>query len=299
MSLTIMIDNCLCQVSDAAVHDQMTVFNNEVGGLAGTTGANSPFSNIQFKLVTEDQQGNPTTGINRYVNDEWYRDILPFTGPDWVNSVPWNTSHYLNIMTSSAQGLLGYVNFLPNSRPDLVGNPADILMLNNKVVGRKSDTTGFPGVYDMGRAPIHELSHWLGLLHPFQGGYCPTAANGTCWQNQDLICETPPQDAPYVGCPAANASLINNCSTVPTPKNFMDFWDDVCMDRYTPQQVARMRCTLVNYRPDLLKTLTLPKPKKNNPSTGAAFGASVPMISSQLLVGLALLVVSVAGHLMN
>ena len=31
----------------------------------------------------------------------------------------------------------------------------------------------------------------------------------------------------------------------------MDYADDICMEKFTPDQVNRMRCTLEHYRPDL------------------------------------------------
>jgi hypothetical protein len=96
--------------------------------------------------------------------------------------------------------------------------------------------------YDQGRTLTHEVGHYLGLFHTFEGG-CSTSA---CHTTGDRICDTASEANPEFGCPAGAVS----CSSTPDPiHNYMDYTDDTCMTNFTQEQTRRMRCTLQSYRP--------------------------------------------------
>lgn len=225
-------------VSDALVHSQIAVLNEDFRALAGTPGSGGVDSKIEFFLATVDPSGNPTTGIQRYCNTTWYQD----SGSYWLSSA-WDPTRYVNIYTHSAGGSRGYVPFLPADPSAAVGQPQDRMVINWLAFGRVGPVVP----YHTGRTVTHEMGHYLGLFHTYYAG-CGTASAPACYTTGDRICDTPPNATSHKGCPAG----LTGCGGVPVPvQNYMELTDDTCMTGFSAEQVQRMRCTLATYRPDL------------------------------------------------
>ncbi|GII56358.1 zinc metalloprotease [Planotetraspora thailandica] len=84
--------------------------------------------------------------------------------------------------------------------------------------------------FDKGYTAVHEIGHWLGLLHTFENGCTPPG---------DAVDDTPPESMPTTGCPPRKDSC-------PLPEedpihNFMDYAQDRCMTHFTAGQALRMR----------------------------------------------------------
>lgn len=96
----------------------------------------------------------------------------------------------LNIYTvgftgGQGQGLLGYSTF-PSS---YAGDPKD----DGVVIHYATVPGGTYNEYNQGKTLTHELGHWLGLYHNFQGDSCTGPG--------DYVDDTPPQLTPSIGCP--------------------------------------------------------------------------------------------------
>ena len=221
-------------ISPALVQSQIDILNEDFQAIPGTNGEPGTDGKIRFHLATEDPNGNATTGITYSNNNTWFND-----SGNYYDSLAWDTHRYLNIYTNQASGALGYVPDLPQSG-NLVGSNRDRVVCLWSAFGRNAPI-GPP--YNQGRTATHEVGHYLGLFHTFSGG----CGGGNCYTSGDRVCDTNPEANPRFGCPG-NAQSCNS----PDPyHNYMDYSDDLCMNQFTEEQVNRMRCVLVHWRPDL------------------------------------------------
>ncbi len=221
-------------ISEAMVHSQITILNEDFLALPGTNGGNGTDIQIEFFLATEDPNGNPTNGITYSNNDTWFND-----GGNYWDSLAWDTNRYLNIYTNTASGALGYVPDLPQG--GIAGSNEDRVVILWSSFGLEGPI-GPP--FDKGRTTTHEVGHYLGLDHTFADFTCPSETG--CYANGDLICDTNPQNAPTQGCTNANG-----CASPDAIHNYLDYSDDLCMEEFTPAQALRMRCSIEHYRGDL------------------------------------------------
>ncbi len=144
-------------------------------------------------------------------------------------------------------GIAGYSN-LPNTSYDLDG-----VVINYRYFGdnASSATYNLNPNYQQGKVLVHEVGHYLGLRHTFEGGCHDTSGlNGQTLGDQ--VADTPPVNAANFGCPTGVDSCIEAVNNQPDDiSNYMDYTYDACKNHFTLGQRNRMLYHLINYRSGL------------------------------------------------
>jgi len=183
-------------------------------------------SGVQFKHVWTDYTYNPT----------WFNSVGPSSSYQTAmkKKLRKGGKAALNVYSvgfkqGSGQGLLGYATF-----PFSVKNLQDdgVILLWSSLPGGSSTN------YNLGRTLTHEVGHWTGLYHTFQGG---------CSGSGDLVADTPAEASPAFGCPVGRDSCPAVAGKDPI-RNYMDYTYDACMNQFTRGQWTRSRQQMKIYR---------------------------------------------------
>jgi hypothetical protein len=218
------------QVTDAQVAAQIAELNRDYKG-----------TGYSFRL----------TSVDRSDNNAWYH-MAPGTGTEKKakQALAVDPAHHLNIYTCApGQHLAGW-SYFPWSLPE-------DSFLHGVVVHYGTLPGGYVTRYNLGRTAVHEVGHYLGLLHTFENG---------CDAPGDEVEDTPFEASPAFGC-------LEGRDTCPTAgldpiHNYMDYSDDPCITEFTGGQDARMSAIVPVYRPSLFDATI-------------AFAASQPEIGSE------------------
>jgi hypothetical protein len=187
---------------------------------------NAGFANsgFQFNLVA----------VDRTTNAAWF-NMAPGTEAELQakTALRKGGNDALNVYTTFGGGLLGW-SYFP-SILETSSRPLDgVVVLHSSLPG------GSAAPYNLGDTVTHEVGHWVALYHTF---------DGKCGSTGDYVADTPAERTPAFSCPTGRDTCVGAKATGLDPiENFMDYTDDRCMFRFTPQQSARMQDAWMTYR---------------------------------------------------
>ncbi|MBS1151261.1 MAG: metalloprotease MEP1-like protein [Myxococcaceae bacterium] len=197
-------------ISQQMIDDQLSVLN----------AANAPWG-WTFNLV----------GVDRTTNATWYNNCYGSGEGPMKAALRQGSAADLNIYTCNpSNGILGYATF-PSSYKRAASSDG-VVLLHSSLPG------GSAAPYNLGDTATHEVGHWMGLYHTFQGG---------CNGSGDQVSDTPAEKSAAFGCPAGR-DTCSKASGVDPITNFMDYTDDSCMDRFSTGQDTRMDAQFTTYR---------------------------------------------------
>ena len=253
-------------ITDAQIESQITVLNQDFRRELNTPGYNTNAVGadveIEFCLAQQTPDGCPTNGIDRIdIGQDGFIETSESDAYNKVNALKpstiWNPSLYLNIWTvalKGGSGLLGYAQF-----PD--GNPnTDGVVIDYKYFGSINHDDGtfiLNAPYNEGRTTTHEVGHYLGLYHTFEGG-----CSGEVSTSGDFCADTPAVAEANELCP----ENVDSCPTGDPDmvENYMDYTQDSCMNIFTQDQKTRMQSAVTTSRSDLVSSNACSAPASVN-----------------------------------
>ncbi len=204
-------------LSDAQIQNQIAVLN---AGFSGREGGYS--TGFSFVLAGVQRINDPDAFYKLDMNTTVERRAKAATHVGDAST--------LNVWTTNGPSYLGFATF-PSSyreRPELDGIVLDYNSLKGGAYGRS---------YSLAKTGTHEVGHWLGLYHTFQGA---------CNANGDYVADTPKMSIPTNGCPEGKDTC--DAPGLDPIRNYMDYSFDSCYNQFTSGQGSRMRDQWLYYR---------------------------------------------------
>jgi hypothetical protein len=186
-------------------------------GFAGAQHDSAYPSSFRFQL----------TSFDSTVNRAWYYADVSYAEQRAVSRDMKRALHVggpetLNLYLTRPEMLLGWATF-PQDYSQQPRQDGVVVSIGSLAGG---DISG----YNLGDTVTHEVGHWMGLYHTFQGG---------CSLRNDRVRDTAPEASPNFGCPARRDTCTDDTLLDPV-HNFMDYSRDGCMYGFTAGQDVRM-----------------------------------------------------------
>ncbi|KAF7537180.1 hypothetical protein G7Z17_g12901 [Cylindrodendrum hubeiense] len=140
----------------------------------------------------------------------------------------------LNVYFEPGTQYLGYAYF-----PASVTTGSNAYYLDGVVIRSTTVPGGSLAQYNLGHTATHEIGHWFGLYHTFEGY--------TCGGNGDYVSDTPAESEEAYDCEIGRDTCPSLAGADPVT-NYMDYSDDSCFTGFTSGQEDRIYSYWDTYR---------------------------------------------------
>ncbi len=241
-------------ISDQTIINGLQELNDAFSKKGKWSASKGVDTKIRFCLAQKDPDGGNSTGITRVVT-HWGNHLnTPAEDSQMKATAQWDPTRYINIW------------YVQSIEWEIIAQFGCGIWTRLRSGGYATMPPG-GGAYDgivttgFGNLLAHEMGHYLGLYHTFEG-FC---GNFNCQLNGDRVCDTPP-DGSFL--PSACNNPSNTCNTdtlsnysngfftsdVKDPiENIMDYGLDACKNTFTQGQADRMHNAIQTQRKGLLE----------------------------------------------
>lgn len=253
-------------ITDAQVESAVLSLNRDFGAwpihdniAISPRGVNSE---VFFRLACIDPEGKPSIGINRVLGT-----VVPSFRTQGLNIKPNNRGNFTEVTGLSDWDIKRYINIWVVHRIEtptgklISGGALGANVLNftqgqagifvqPMAVGCDPDgQQGFKLLNRYGKILSHEMGHYLGLLHTFEGNSC---SENNCAIEGDRVCDTEPHDNSSPFPQDSSCSEYAECITREPIENIMNYAGQTCGNIFTQGQKDRMKMMIGLYYQNLI-----------------------------------------------
>ena len=169
--------------------------------------------------------------VSRTENDAWHNANRGSQAEsNMTDSLAIDPKHALNLYVINTDTYLGWLITWP-------WDAGESSRQHGVVIHYGSVPGGHITNFNWGYTATHEVGHYLGLYHTFQGG---------CILPGDEVDDTPYHEVNY-GCPSPNPDTCPQTGVDPI-HNYMNYTNDPCYSEFTTDQSVRMDAIVGQYK---------------------------------------------------